>query len=141
MNAERCKKCIYSAQIPGVGDRNEDGKAPYICDYIGHTGHARMLICKAGDECTVFEPKGGNRKRYREKLKRLFKANRAGKKKKDVRKPIIKYDLDGNEICRYDSISDAARELNTSTKNIRHSLQDESKTARGFKWRYAEAAE
>lgn len=132
----KCKDCYYASRFKGNGTTEDDG---IFCDYIGHTGHARMLICKAGDGCTVFKPKDKSKKQFREKLKRLFKVRKAeAKEKKDLRKPVIKYDLAWNEICRYESVSAAARELNTSTKNIRQCLQDERKTARGYKWRYAE---
>ena len=53
-------------------------------------------------------------------------------------KKIIQYNLDGNYITTYPSITDAARALNTSITNICNVLQCIQKSCCGFQWRYEE---
>jgi len=52
--------------------------------------------------------------------------------------PVYQFDNDGNFIKEYESISEAARKLKTSTRNIRMCLTNKSKTACGYKWKYKE---
>lgn len=47
----RCRECAYHTRLSMIGDEP-------VCFYCGITGKARMLKCPAGDECTVFEPRG-----------------------------------------------------------------------------------
>lgn len=59
------------------------------------------------------------------------------------KKKIDKLDLNGNLICTYNSISDAARDLNvnnnivTVCSNIAQRAKGNGITAYGYKWRYA----
>ena len=43
-----CEGCIDWVPLSTTA-----GKAKRVCDYIGHTGHARILICPPGELCTV----------------------------------------------------------------------------------------
>lgn len=47
----RCRECAYQTRLSLCGDEP-------VCFYCGLTGKARMLVCPAGEECTVFEPMG-----------------------------------------------------------------------------------
>ena len=49
---------------------------------------------------------------------------------------IGQYDLDGNFIKKFNSITCAAKELNTSTSNIKGVLMNKRKTAARFIWKY-----
>ena len=56
-----CRKCKYHGtastfKYGSPGGNKFPKESTIICDYIGHTGRARSLICDAGD-CTVYEPK------------------------------------------------------------------------------------
>lgn len=56
-------------------------------------------------------------------------------KQKRSTKPILQYSLDGDFIKEYSSISEAAKELNTSLKLISKGLRG-NKTAQGYMWKY-----
>ena len=51
-------------------------------------------------------------------------------------KAILQYDLDGNFIKRWDSISDASRYFGRGHSSISLCLIGKNKTAYGFKWEY-----
>lgn len=53
-------------------------------------------------------------------------------------KPILQYDLNGNFIKRWDSMSDIERELNIRHGRIWYCCTNRQKTSHGFIWRYAE---
>lgn len=62
--------------------------------------------------------------------------------KEDVerrKRPIVQYDLSGNFIRRYDSISDAKIEngLRVNNGSLNACLKGEQKTAYGYIWKYA----
>jgi hypothetical protein len=53
-------------------------------------------------------------------------------------KCIIKYDLDGNFVKKYDSVQEAAKDNNINYKNISHCLRKGSNSSSGgYRWRYA----
>ena len=54
---------------------------------------------------------------------------------------IIQYDLDGNYIKEFYSISEASRQLKTTIENIHGACSGKQSTAGGFKWAYAESEE
>lgn len=53
-----------------------------------------------------------------------------------LRKPIIQYDLNGNFIREYISISEASRQNNISTGNIQSCCKGKYAQAKGYIWRY-----
>jgi group I intron endonuclease len=53
-----------------------------------------------------------------------------------IRKPILQYDLNGNFINEWDSSRTASKFYNTTESNICNCLRGNSKTAKGFKWKY-----
>ena len=53
-------------------------------------------------------------------------------------KKVKQYDLDGNYITTYPSITDAAKAVNTNPNNISYVLQWKNKSAVGFQWCYEE---
>lgn len=58
--------------------------------------------------------------------------------KKQMR-PVVKLDLDGNCIAKYDGIGVAARENNVGVGGIWKCANERRKTCGGFKWKYAES--
>lgn len=48
--------------------------------------------------------------------------------------PVIKYDIEGNRLKKYDSIAQAARDNNCSTECILHVLAGRTQTGKGFRW-------
>ena len=52
--------------------------------------------------------------------------------------PVYQYDLNGNLLNKYDSVTEAANKYNMSTTNISKACLGEIKTAKGFIWRYEE---
>tara|TARA_B110000211_G_C13858585_1_gene455445 strand:+ start:83 stop:709 length:627 start_codon:yes stop_codon:yes gene_type:complete len=52
------------------------------------------------------------------------------------KKPIIQYGLDGEFINSFNSINEAARELNIRNDGISACLRQKQKTAYGFIWKY-----
>lgn len=69
--------------------------------------------------------------------------NNSMKTIEESKRKIDKLDLDGNYICTYNSISDAARDLNvnnnitTVCSNITQRARGNGISAYGYKWRYA----
>ena len=55
--------------------------------------------------------------------------------------PVHQFDKQGNYITTFESVSAAARSVNTSTRNIRMCLTGTSNTACGYKWKYAERSD
>lgn len=53
-----------------------------------------------------------------------------------VGKPVIQYDLDGNEIARFRGQNEAGRATGISGANISQVCRNLRKTAGGFIWRY-----
>lgn len=51
-------------------------------------------------------------------------------------KRVIQYDLEGHEIRRWDSVRDIKRELGFSQGQISGCCRGETKTAKGYIWRY-----
>ena len=57
------------------------------------------------------------------------------KTKKSVR-PVIQYDLEMNELARYNSAADAAKAIGVKPYGIKDCCKGLSKTSHGYKWRY-----
>lgn len=57
---------------------------------------------------------------------------------KDKRKPIVQYDLEGNFIREWESITNAAKETNQSHSNIADCCKGKTKTAKGSVWKFKE---
>lgn len=55
--------------------------------------------------------------------------------------PVHQFDKQGNYITTFESVSAAARSVNTSNRNIRMCLTGTSNTACGYKWKYAEGSD
>lgn len=119
MTSERCRKCAYAASI----DHNKPDKKTLYCNYIGYTGHARMFICESGDKCVAFKQ---------------YKAPHSPGRPK---RPVIQYDLDGNEIRRFDGLYMAGKYAQTDPSTIRRCALGKIKQAGGFKWKYADEVE
>lgn len=51
-------------------------------------------------------------------------------------KKVLKYDLDGNFMEKYDSVKEACEKNNVFRGNIRRCCNDFKKTTGGYKWRY-----
>ncbi len=50
---------------------------------------------------------------------------------------VVQYDFAGNEINRYPSIAEAGRQTNYVPKNISYALVSPTRSAGGFRWKYA----
>lgn len=59
-----------------------------------------------------------------------FKMNSTSKK------PIVQYSLDGRQVKKWGSISEAANELDVSVSSISLCLTGKSKTSHGYRWSY-----
>jgi hypothetical protein len=66
-----------------------------------------------------------------------FHAHEIGLKKVYTRK-IIQYDLEMNELNKFNSIVEAAKKLNICCTSIKAVLSNKQKTAGGFIWKYLE---
>lgn len=55
---------------------------------------------------------------------------------KILRKPVIQLDLEGNFIKEFSSITEACKELNMATGNLSKVCKNESRSLKGFKWKY-----
>lgn len=59
------------------------------------------------------------------------------KNKTGCKKPVIQLDLDGNEINRFNSMTEAAKAMNCHKNNIINVCNNRSLTAAGYKWQFA----
>ena len=55
---------------------------------------------------------------------------------KGICKPVIQMDLDGNFIKRYDSITDAAKQVRGNPSNIKYTIEGKFSKAYNHKWKY-----
>lgn len=62
--------------------------------------------------------------------------NSYGTRNKNISKPILQYDLDGNFLNEYCSINEASRKLNINHSSIIFALQGKSKQSHGYIWKY-----
>jgi hypothetical protein len=69
-------------------------------------------------------------KKLTDKTKELMRNSSPNKKK------VGKFDISGNLIKEYNSISEAARECNSFTSNIVTNLKGGKGLVVGFKWKY-----
>ena len=70
-------------------------------------------------------------------LKRKLGGNFRHGKIAPNRLPVIQYTLNGIEVDRYLCIADAAKKFNGTYANISNHIRGKTKTAFGFKWKYA----
>lgn len=56
-------------------------------------------------------------------------------------KPVVQYNLDMTFVAQYISIKDAGRLSGVTDSNIRQVLRNNTKTAGGYIWKYAEVAQ
>ena len=70
-------------------------------------------------------------------LKRKLGGNFRHGKIAPNRLPVIQYTLNGIEVDRYLCIADAAKKFNGTYANISNHIRSKTKTAFGFKWKYA----
>lgn len=54
------------------------------------------------------------------------------------RKPVSQYDLDGNFIAEYESITDASKKTKTAISAIVFCCKGQRMSANKFQWRYKE---
>ena len=70
-----------------------------------------------------------------------IKVSNTQKNRKDLSKPIIQIDLEGNIINQYPSIKEAARYNNLFHSNISKVLLGKNKTCGGYIWKYKNEGE
>ena len=56
-----------------------------------------------------------------------------------IRKEIVQYSLDGDELTIFNSITEAARAIGGGTSRISACCKGERKSAYGYRWKYKEA--
>ena len=67
-----CKKCKYHGTISVFQQKGPyEPEARICCDYIGVTGHARILVCDDPENCTVYKP--GKPIRHKEQYPKVTK--------------------------------------------------------------------
>ncbi len=64
---------------------------------------------------------------------------RTERQKQKVSKPVLQYDLQGNFIKKWSSISEAAQQLKICIVSISNNCLGKYKTAGGYRWKYEEA--
>jgi group I intron endonuclease len=75
------------------------------------------------------------KKRISESLIKYYKENSSDNKRRGASKRTEQYDLHGNLLNTYYSISEAARTINISTMVISRACENPNYTAGGFKWK------
>lgn len=106
-------------------DGNEIARYPSLCAAERETGLHRDRI---GDCCHGgLETYGGF----------VWKFENEGQNGAE-KSAVIQFDLDGNEIARFDSMAEASAKTGVPRYQIRHCCSGRQKTARGFGWQYAD---
>jgi hypothetical protein len=59
------------------------------------------------------------------------------KRSKSMTKSILQYDINGNLIRKWESITDIENELRFNNSHITECCKGKIKTSRGYIWRYA----
>lgn len=72
------------------------------------------------------------------KYNNTYKNINLRRNKNNIIRKIIQYDLDMNELKRWNSIKEAANEYNAKSSNIVKCCKGERNHCCGFKWRYYE---
>lgn len=73
----------------------------------------------------------------KETIQKLKEYRNSKEFKAKVSKKVSKYDMDGNFICTYGSLVDAATDIGGSANNIGRVLRGERNSYKGFLWKYA----
>jgi len=82
-------------------------------------------------------PKGfQNKKHTNESKKQTSMTVKKSFIEKGICKPVIQMDLDGNFIKRYDSITDAAKQVRGNPSNIKYTIEGKFSKAYNHKWKY-----
>jgi len=66
----------------------------------------------------------------------MTETQRIKNKYRKPRKGVLQFDLAGNFVAEHFSLKDAADSMGCTKQNIYESCKDETKTAKGFKWKY-----
>ncbi len=53
------------------------------------------------------------------------------------KKPVYKFDMNGNFVHFYESLADAAKSINGHVSGIRMCINGKIKQTGGFRWKYA----
>lgn len=128
--AERLRKKRPSYGHPVIQydlDGNEVGRFESITDAARKTGVPRYGI---GDACH------GELGPYRGFIWRF----EGSAKEIDVGDPVVQYDMDGNEIARYQSMDEASKRTGIKRVRIKHCCMGVQASANGFKWQFAKQA-
>ena len=99
------------------------------------TGDKNPMFGKYGDK----NPNYGNS--WTAEQKKLQSEKLKGRKRSEetllkIRKPILQYDIDGNFIKEWISLSEAANTLDIYVGCINNCLRNRSKSSYGFVWKY-----
>lgn len=68
-----------------------------------------------------------------------FEAKRLAASIKSTGKPVVQIDMNGNIIQTYNNIGDAAKAVNCARSRISECCSGKHKTAKGFKWAFADS--
>lgn len=114
---EQCDKCILSE------------REQYYVDLLGNYNITKEVIRNTPSEESKL--KHSNTRKEMHKLGLLSKTVRS----------IIQYDLNGNKIKEWESITEASKNLNINQSTILRVLKNTYKQGKGFIWRYLEDKE
>ncbi len=122
---------FYNLAYEAGGGFRHINQSPLIAEYKAKSlaGYRKMLD-ERGHPCGMLGKKHSEETR-RQQSSSIRKSMIALKGKS-----VIKSDLDGLEIERFESITDAAKSVNGSPSNIKYTCEGRFKTAYGFKWFY-----
>lgn len=93
---------------------------------------------KFGYNSSIGGDSGFNGGKHSEKYKQRLKKERSVAKWSEIHqsKPVAQYDLDGNFINLFNSISEASKKTNITRGTIERSCQNKVKSPRFFLWEY-----
>lgn len=66
----------------------------------------------------------------------LKEKNEKSKVKITVKREILKYDINGNFICSYNSLTDASKLNNVSKSALSSACNGKTRTSNGFIWKF-----
>lgn len=129
-----------------------DGKGGYLSEETklkiskANKGNTNRIGAKCSEEQKEKISKANKGRKYSEEAKnKISEANKnktkhtnesKNKIRQAINKPILQYDLQGNFVKEWPSISEASMFYNIGIHNIIHNCKNRQKTAGNFKWKY-----
>uniref|UniRef100_UPI00345BC3E1 NUMOD1 domain-containing DNA-binding protein n=1 Tax=uncultured Polaribacter sp. TaxID=174711 RepID=UPI00345BC3E1 len=143
--AKKEKKYVleYNSKVDGYNSDNGGGIKKHVYQYSLNGDFLKMFDCleKAGTDVNAKKQQISRACLNKKTSKGFFWSYDYVEKfepAKDYRKKVVQqFTLDGNFVCKYNSVAEASKQTNCNTSSIAKVCRGERKTAGGFNWAYS----